>query len=261
MNPFLMQSVIPFILAALIVIIITVIAERYGTKIGGIIGTLPHTIVVAFLFIAFNKGIDFASLSVSIVPAEIGINIVFLLVFAILAHRSIITATAASLIIWTILTSILFISDLNNIYISIAIYIIIAALSLLFLEKYKKISSTGRVTVHYTPIKILIRGVLAGTIIAVAILLSNIGPVLSGIFSVFPAILLSTMIISVTEHGPRFAGGIGKAMIFGSPSVISYAVAIHFLYPYYGIVNGTIMAYLISVIIAVLLFRFRVKIR
>ena len=69
------------------------------------------------------------------------------------------------------------------------------------------------------------------------------------------------MIISVTEHGSRFTGGMAKAMIFGSPSVVSYAVAIHFLYPYYGIANGTILAYLISTAIALLLFRFRVKIR
>ena len=261
MEPILLQSVIPFILAALIVIIITVIAERYGTKIGGIVGTLPHTIIVAFLFIAFNKGVDFASESVSIVPAEIGINIVFLLVFAILAHRSTIIAIAASLVIWAILTSILFLSNIINIYVSLAIYGIATIVVLLYLESHKKMTSTGRVIVHYTPTKIIIRGLLAGAIIAGAVELSNIGAAISGIFSVFPAISLSAMIIAVTEHGPRFTGGLAKGMVFGSPSVISYVVAIHFLYPTYGVLYGTIFAYLISAVVALTLFKLRGKIK
>ena len=41
MDLFLFQSILPFILSAMIVIIITVVAEKYGTKVGGILGTLP----------------------------------------------------------------------------------------------------------------------------------------------------------------------------------------------------------------------------
>jgi uncharacterized membrane protein (GlpM family) len=261
MENYLMQLIVPFILTSLIVIIITIFAERYGTKIGGIIGTLPHTTMVAFLFIGLNKGADFAALSISIVPAAIGINIIFLLAFTLFVYRSILLAIISSLMIWGLLSTILYISELNNIYISITIFCILSILTLVFLEHYKKISSTGRVMVHYTTLKILIRGVLAGIIIAGAVLLSNIGATLSGIFSVFPVISLSTMIISVTEHGPRFAGGLAKAMIFGSPSVISYAIAIYFLYPAYGIIIGTIIAYVLSMCIALFLFRNRDKIR
>ena len=48
MSFLLFQIILPFILSAMIVIIIMFIAERYGTKIGGILGTLPSTIVIAF---------------------------------------------------------------------------------------------------------------------------------------------------------------------------------------------------------------------
>ena len=50
----LLQVVLPFILSALIVVGVTILAERYGTKIGGILGTLPHLIIIAFVFIALN---------------------------------------------------------------------------------------------------------------------------------------------------------------------------------------------------------------
>jgi hypothetical protein len=128
------------------------------------------------------------------------------------------------------------------------------------LEKKFKIKSQGKRTVHYTPLKILLRGILTGTIITISVLLSNVGEVLSGIFTVFPVILSSTMLITVKEHGPNFSAGIAKSMIFGSPSVMSYAASIHFLYPIYGIFWGSIFAFIISVIVTLIIFKLRKKI-
>ena len=255
------QIAIPFVLSASIVVLIMLIAERYGTKVGGILGTLPSTIVIAFIFIAFNKGVDFTSQSVAVVPAELGVNLVFLFLFAILARRSIYLAFAVSLTAWTLLSSLLFIITLENIYVSLAAYAISLVFTLGVLEHIKKIPSVSSVKVHYTLVKIAFRGVLAGTIISVCILLSNTSAVLSGIFSVFPAILSSTMLISIREHGPEFAAGIAKSMIFGISSVCVYATAIYFLYPVYGIIFGTIFAYGVSLVATMILFKLRGKIR
>lgn len=260
MEGYLIQTILPFILSALIVIIITIIAEKYGTKIGGIVGTLPSTIIIAFVFIALNQGLIFASNSVSVVPAEMGINLLFLFVFAILAYRSAIFGLAGSFIVWILLTSILYFSNLQNIYISILIYAISMVFTLIILEKRVKVKSVGKKKVHYTPTKILLRGILTGFVIMISVLLSNVGEVLSGIFTVFPAILSSTMIITIREHGPDFSAGIAKSMIFGSPSVMSYAVCIHFLYPIYGIVWGSVLSLLVAVFISYIMFRLKHKI-
>ena len=257
----LIQVILPFILSALIVIIITVIAEKYGTKIGGILGTIPSTIIIAFIFIAINKGVDFASESVAVVPFEMGINIFFLLIFVTLCYRSTTIALIGSMIVWTVLSSILYFIDISNIYLSIVIYIISTFLIFYYLEFVKKIPSTGKIKVKYTLTKIIFRGLLTGTIITISVLLSNTSAILSGIFSVFPAILSSTMIISVKEHGPDFAASMAKSMIFGSVSVMSYAVSIHFLYPNYGITIGTFIAFFIAFIITTILFKLRQKIR
>ena len=130
----------------------------------------------------------------------------------------------------------------------------------IILEKKFKIKSQGKRIVRYTPMKILLRGVLTGVIITISVLLSNFGEVLSGIFTVFPAIISSTMIITLKEHGPDFSAGIAKSMIFGSWSVMSYAVSIHFLYPTYGIFLGSIFAFMISLFVAVIIFKMRDKI-
>jgi len=257
---FLIQTALPFTISALVVILITVIAEKYGTKIGGILGTLPSTIVVAFVFIALNRGVDFASESVAVVPAEMGINLAFLCIFALLAYKSMTTGLFAAFVFWIIFSSILFFTDMHNIYVSLALFFISMIITFLILEKVKKIKSQGKRQVHYTPLKIILRGVLTGAIIAISVFLSNLDPVLAGIFSVFPAILTSTMIISYREHGPDFSAGIAKSMIFGSSSVMSYATAIHFLYPSYGIVLGSIVGLVIAVLISLLIIKIRNKI-
>ncbi len=260
MADLLFQAFIPFILSAFIVILIMFIAERYGTKIGGIFGTLPSTIVIAFIFISLNKGVDFASQSVAVVPAELGVNLIFLFIFSLFAHRSILEAFVLSFTIWIIFSSMLFIFNITNIITSLTIFFISIFITFIFLEHFKKIPSIGNVRVHYTPKKIAFRGILAGLIIAMSVMLSNIGEVISGIFSVFPAILSSTMLIATREHGPEFAAGMAKSMILGISSVMCYATTIHFLYPLYGILWGSVYAYGLSLIVTLVLFKLRSKI-
>ena len=255
------HTIIPFALSALVVILVTIIAERYGTKTGGVIGTLPSTIVIAFLFIASDKGVHFVSDSVVIVPAEMGINLVFLLLFIHLASQKIPIALVGSLLGWAAFSILLFYSNITSIVVSLTVFIFCFLVTFMILDKRKKITSQNTIEVHYTPIKLLGRSLLAGIVIAIAVTFSNVGVVLSGIFSVFPAIFLSTMLISIREHGPQFTGAMAKGMIYGSPSVVSYAVGIYFLYPLSGILLGTIGAFLIALVVTLILFAFRKKIR
>jgi len=251
----LFQFVVPFVLSALIVIVITVVAERYGTKTGGIIGTLPSTMVVAFVLIALNNGIDFASKAVSIVPAEMGINVFFLFIFVLVSYYSIYLAVPASLAVWSVLSAALLSLKVESTIISLAIYASLMIPSFLFLEFFRNTPSSSRAAIHYTPIKILLRGLLAGTVVAIAVSLANVSAVLSGIFSVFPAIFLSTMVIFVMEHGPDFAGAMAKSMIFGTPTIVGYATSVYFLYPLMGILWGTLASYFVSLLIAFFLFK------
>ena len=106
----------------------------------------------------------------------------------------------------------------------------------------------------------MLRGITAGSVIALAVFLSNIDPTLSGIFSIFPAISISTMLITVKEHGTEFSGAMAKSMIFGSQSVMAYIISVYFLYPKFGILFGTIYSFLIAFIITLILLKIRIKI-
>lgn len=250
------EFLIPFIAAAVAVIIITVVAERYGTKKGGILGTLPSTIMIAYIFISYNEGIQVATQSVAVVPAEMGVNVIFLLLFAIFAYHSMAMALAVSLSVWTALSLLLLLFNLENLLASFLIFLGGFLIAMLVLEWKKKTPSIGRVQTCYTPLRILLRGLFAGVVIGIAVLLSNVGAVLSGILSAFPVIFLSTMIIAMRAQGPEFAAGIAKSMIFGSPSVVIYTLAIFFFYPAYGILIGTVSAFILAFMVTMLLYAY-----
>ncbi|MFH1012945.1 MAG: hypothetical protein V1769_00355 [Thermoplasmatota archaeon] len=260
MSSLVFQIILPFVLSAFIVILVMYVAERYGSKIGGIIGTLPSTIVIAFLFIAYSEGTAFASQAASVVPIELGINVIFLLLFALLIRRSTILAFLASFVVWSILSLALMVCSIQDMVLSFFLYIVTVIVAFVILEKIKKVPSIGNVKVHYTLQKIMLRGVLAGVVIAISVLLSNINAVVSGVFSVFPAILSSTMLISVREHGSDFAAGMAKSMMLGLSSVATYATVIHFFYPLYGIIIGSIVAYIIALCVTIALYTVRSKI-
>lgn len=194
------------------------------------------------------------------VPAEMAINLIFLVLVSTLAYRSLSFALIVSLSIWGVLTTALYFSNINSIFISTVLYACSLVFCFIYLEKIRKIESHKKVKVHYTKKKIVLRGILAGTVIATAVFLSNINATLSGIFSIFPAIFLSTMIITYLEHGPTFTSGFAKSMIFGSQTVMSYVIAVHFLYPKFALIYGTIFSFLISLVVAMILLNFREKI-
>ena len=259
MDLILYQILLPFLFSAIVVIFIMHIAEKYGTKTGGIIGTLPSTIVIALIFLAINKNQNFASISAIIIPAELGINIFFLLIFSILIKKSAFYAFFISIISWSIFSILLIIINLNNIIISVAIFIISLSSAIIIVEKIIKIKSIKLMTIKYDFKKIFLRGILAGIVITIAILLSNIGPIFSGIFSVFPAIIISTMYISFKEYGPDFSAGLAKSMIIGISSVASYAISIHYFYQFFDILFGTFISYSISLILTISILKIKNK--
>lgn len=252
-----MQTVVPFIVAAAVVIVITTVAERFGTRIGGLVGTLPSAITVAYVFIGLTQGVDFASRAIVVVPAEMGINILFLFVFAMLAKRGGIIALAGSLLWWAVASFVLYIVGVPSIWASMVVFVAAYAIAFGVLERVKKTESVAGRRMTYSKRKIASRGILAGTVVMIAVLLSNVGEVISGLFSVFPAIFLSTMIICVLDHDEKFAAGMAKSMVFGSFTVATFAVSLHYLFPMLGLLFGTLGSLCLSACMAFFLFVLR----
>jgi hypothetical protein len=101
---------------------------------------------------------------------------------------------------------------------------------------------------NYSPLQILGRAFFSGMIIAFAVFMSKVGgPIFGGIFSAFPAVFISILIISYKSRGMDFSRAMTKPlMTTGMLAVVVYGAAVRYLYPSFGLITGTLGAYVLS---------------
>jgi len=68
MDPFIIKLIISFFVGAIWITSVTVISEKLGTKIGGVLGGLPSTCLIALFFIGWTQSPEVASHATIIMP-------------------------------------------------------------------------------------------------------------------------------------------------------------------------------------------------
>src|SRR5229473_3708453 len=82
----------------------TLIAERYGSSLGGLVGGLPAISIVSFLFIGLNQSPETASQATIVFPLALSFTMSFLLVYATASKRGFPVAFLSGLIVWVSLS-------------------------------------------------------------------------------------------------------------------------------------------------------------
>jgi hypothetical protein len=175
------------------------------------------------------------------------IDTLFLLVFILTVKSGLIRAVLISLSTWVILAILAQKIHSTNILINIVLYFLIAASSYLFLEYILYIPAQGKSRKKYTTGSFLIRVFFAGTVVAGTTVISSFaGTYWVGLFSTFPAVMLSSMVILTINQGADFARATGKIMILSSTNIIIYALGVSLTYPSLGIIFGTFVSFVMA---------------
>lgn len=241
---FLLKIITSFIVAGVWISGATLIAERLGSKKGGLISNLPSTILISLVFVALVQDARFAAQATGAVPIGMLINTIFLLVLILLLKRGLMKAVFFSLPIWFVLAFLASHIQLNDIAFNIILYFIAAVSSYLFLEYGIKIPAKEKIRKTYSPASLLIRALFAGSVVAFAIFISTFaGTFWVGLFSTFPAVILSSMVILTINQGIDFARATGKIIILSSTNIIVYALGVSLTYPTLGIAIGTMVSF------------------
>ncbi len=246
--------------AALAAIGITVAIERFGGRRGGILGTVPTTIIPAAVGLYLISGGPVFQRAMAAIPAGILVNAIFLLVWKHVALQTtrngksnLIRAISVSLSAW-ILGAICVVWILHAFAFEMLNEMEVALTGPFALVFTGLVSSKNS---HPSPIGtntvklrvLLARGSIAGIAISCCVWVGSMGyPITAGIISIFPAIFLTTMVsLSISQHQAVPIGAIGP-MILGSSSVAAYAVFVMWTYPYLGLFQGTVTAWLFAVL-------------
>ncbi|MFH1222553.1 MAG: DUF3147 family protein [Candidatus Micrarchaeota archaeon] len=242
---FLIKVFLSFIVAGVWITLVTILAEKLGTKIGGIIGSLPSNTVISLFFIGLTQTPEFAANAAKIVPLALVMSSVFLFIFIVTAKKYGKLAFVFALLAWFILAIPLGNLGFTDVVLGTAIYAILSGAMFYILEYWMNIQSMEKkVNLKYSPGELLLRAVFAGGVVSGAVVIAAfLGSVWGGIFSTFPAVVLSTMFLLTRAQGVEFAQATGKVLLPGYSNIVVYGIAVSLTYPTYGLVWGTVISY------------------
>jgi len=242
-----LKILVSFVAAGVWIGAATLIAERLGSKKGGLISNLPSTVLIALVFVALIKNTRFAAEATDAVPMGMLIDTLFLFIFIILLKTGLFKTIIISLFTWIILAFFVRQIHSSNIVLNIIFYLLVVIITFVILEYKFNIPPKEKSRKKISTSSLLMRAVFAGSVVAGTTLLSTFaGTYWVGLFSTFPAVMLSTMVILSLSQGPDFARAVGKVMILSSTNIIAYSLGVNITYPLLGIALGTIVSFLLS---------------
>ncbi|MFA6991803.1 MAG: DUF3147 family protein [Candidatus Gracilibacteria bacterium] len=247
------QLAISFTIGGLFIALQTLLAERVPPFWRGIIITIPSTMAMGLLFIGIAKSPQDAASATQIIPASEGISYLYLTVFILLSLKfHAIICLLGSVISWILATYLLLKFPPDSYTIS-TIYLIIT-IPICYLLTIR-LPQDNHIKIFPLNLKnIFLRSLLGGTIIAIAVLLSKtMGNIWGGIFSTFPAVFTSTLLIYYHLQGPHVLPAIAKSLYFpGTIGFVVYAYTVFITFPKIGALAGTLASYIVLMIFLLL---------
>ena len=245
----------------------TVAVERFGGRVGGILGTVPTTIMPATMGLFATHPMDSDGTSsegflrsVAMVPAGMMLNAAFLASWRVLprwlhsddSRTTLWRCVVASLVVWALL-SLAWVLGMNALEPSVEALLTIGggtlvATATLGIVLCRHGVPAPKGTNHVTWPVLVARGVAAGGAIAVALVIARGGHAIAGGMAVtFPAIFLTTIVGTWLAQGREVPVGAVGPMVLGSCAVGSYAMLSGLLYPRLGLVLGTPVCWILAV--------------
>ena len=226
--------------AGAVAILATLAVERWGGTLGGVLATVPTTIVAACLGWGSRLSSDALTSTTAAVPIGMLIDAAVLLVWKFLprnlpsawsSHLRLAVVTLASLCVWLACAVVYAAVGAPAGGARAAVGVGGAATALLVAMGTAACvrlppagASSGGARARPSLWVLAARGVAAGAAIAVAVLLSAASPTAGGLAATFPAIFTTIQVSLWLSHGEALPLSATGPMVLGSASVAAYAL-------------------------------------
>src|SRR3989440_1834131 len=225
---FLFSLVLRMGVSAAFVVIASMITERSGPAIGALVATLPVSAGPAYIFLALDHGDDFiAHSAVASLPMNAA-TILMCLVFVHLAqHRGLFASLAAGFAIWFVFAALVRAFDWTLTG-GIVFNVVALGVCLPLVQRFRA-AKMPLITRRWYDIPL--RAALVAILVAVVVTLSNVvGPRVSGVIALFPAVFTSLILILTPRIGGRataavLANGQWGLIGFGTAIVVLHLAA------------------------------------
>lgn len=258
MDPFWYKLALSFLVGGLWITLTTMAAERFGSRVGGFLGGVPSTIVVALLFIGWSDGLAAARETTTAFPLAFSVNALYLIAYAALARYGAATALGGAVGVWALGQAAVLSLPRTSFALNLAVVAVAVVGGYLALERGLRVRAAAGYRVRYTWAAIVGRGLLAGSIIALTVGLARAGgPVVGAAMGAFPAVFTSTLLIASRQAGARFARGMTTAMLVSALiNVVVYVAAFRYWSGQLSLVGSTLAALGVSLASVALTLQF-----
>ena len=242
----LLLNAIKACVSILVVLGLSLIAERFSTKAAGMLAGFPTTTAITLFFIGLQVSPAFASESARYNLAGLVATQFFIYAYyrtSLTARRMpVLVSALAALLVYLLSISIIRTIDFN-LWTATAFALIC---TLGFVRIFKGIKNERIITrARLGWNGMLLRaGIAASCIVTITIAPAELGAGLSGLLSAFPATILPTLLIVHLTYDTKHVHTIIKNVPHGMFSIIIFSVLISLSYPLLGIFLGTMLAFL-----------------
>ena len=237
MTDILVSAISSGVAAGVIAVVATLLIEKLGGVVGGVLSSTPTTIIPAALGMAYRLDPDALLVALFSVPLGVLCSALFLLAWRILPSRlpaewssrkALLVCTGATISGWLVTAVALGVMRtlLAPGYGStIALGVIAAGLTASLgvyttLSPYDAPKGSRKVSLFV----LFLRGLAAATSIGVAVALSALDDVVGGIATAFPSVFCTTMVALWISQGEAVGAGATGPMILGSTSVSVFSM-------------------------------------
>lgn len=245
--------IIKAIVVVVLVLSLTTIAEKLSPKISGVLSGLPLGTLIVLLFFAIEHGNAYAQNAALYNIHGLFASLAFAIGYYISTFYSgkfeITMSLTISFICYFIIAFLLSTITPHIILTPLIIFILLLSSAIYFSKKEDfVIVKTDKVSIF----DLVLRSVFTIVLFLIISSIPKFAPVnIAGIFSSFPTVLLPLLLIIHFNHSNLQARTIIKNTPFGLTSIVIYSYIVYFAYPSIGIVWGTIIGLICSVLLIV----------
>ncbi len=257
MQSFVIKWILSLLIGSFWVTISTIIAEKVDGKLGGLIVGLPSTAVVSLLFIGLTQGVEAATTASMVMPLSSGLYCFFFLAYLIQTKKGFAVGFVSSMIVWFIFAFIASKLPVSDLLTSTVIWLVLITTSIWWAVKNINIDET-KIPKKIQSSPLWIKASLTGIVISTIVLISKLaGPTWGGIFATFPALTISTFLITIKSGGVEFTRLIAKNVLISTTTTIGLlAIFAYFFFPIFGVIFGTVLAYVALLLVSIPLYQF-----
>lgn len=237
--PFVLKLALSFVLGGLWITAGVALAERRGSKAGGLVLGFPSTVLAAIVFIGWTQSTEAAAVATSVIPAVHGVNALYILVAVSLMGRRPWAGWAAGLAVWGACAALVVVSGFDDFAAGILVYVVLLSFSIVRIGRMLPKDPEAALGRPAGPLLIAVRGALGGAVVAAAVLIAKLGgPLIGGVFAIFPAVFTGALLATAVSHGPAFSAAVMRSTLLGGTSCVVFAAAVRVSFVPLGLAPG-----------------------